>query len=234
MVKEEGLSRACSTTTTSAAPGSSGSSPRTSRPRRSRRPTEAELGDFRDGAVPDRPPRPGPGVAVARGHGARPAARRSSKSIRLGGDRLDPSWSSRSRSTTAATRRSRRASGSSCRSTCSAAAATRRPGTTSRGERTAHDGTGQARRASTRSATATTGSAWRSRPARAGRGRLVEPDRDRVQLRVRLRARLPGQRPAALVAGHPGARRVPPVPVAQRSPSPATGRADGGGGTSAA
>ena len=72
------------------------------------------------------------------------------------------------------------------------------------------------RRASTRSATATTGSASRcAATARAGRRRLVEPDRDRLELGVRLRARLPGQRPAVLVAA---AARARARPAGSRSP----------------
>ena len=108
------------------------------------RPPTRELGDFRDGAVADRPPRARPGLAVARGHGARPAAHRHEDRSASAATASTRRSSSRSRSTTVATRRSRRGWGSSGRSTCSAAAATRRPGTTSRGERTAHDGTGEA------------------------------------------------------------------------------------------
>ena len=64
--------------------------------------------------------------------------------------------------------------------------------------------------------------------ADARRGRLVGADRDRLELRVRLRARVPGQRPAPVVAADPRARRVPPVrrrAVGDRRPRP-----DGGGG----
>ena len=189
-----------------------------------------ELGDLRDGDVRRRPPRARPGLAVARGH-ASPASRsRSSKTIRLRGDRLAPELvidlelhhrgdapidarlgpravappARRRRQPVGLVRRRRRPIGPRRHR--------RRP------------------RASTRSATATTGSGVAVRGhGRAGRRRLVEPDRDRLELGVRLRARLPGQRlllswPLRLAPG-----RVPPVlgaPGGQRRPRP---RGRGGG-----
>ena len=59
----------------------------------------------------------------------------------------------------------------------------------------------------------------------AGR-RLVEPDRDRLQFRVGLRARLPGQYPAAVLARQDRARRDPPVrgePASGRGAGPCPG-----------
>ena len=92
-----------------------------------------------------------------------------------------------------------------------------------RGERSAHDGTGTAEGIDAIGY----GNDWVGVAVAATmtprRGRLVEPDRDRVQLGVGLRARLPGLGAAALVAGHdrrPASRAG--SPSARSSPSPAT------------
>ena len=65
---------------------------------------------------------------------------------------------------------------------------------------------------------------------RAGGRRVVEPDRDRLELGVRVRARLPGQQPAVLVAAAARPGRGPPVlgaPGGQRRARP---RSRGGAG----
>ena len=190
-----------------------------------------ELGDLRDGDVRRRPPRPRTGLAVAQRHGSPASRSRSSKTIRPArrpaGTRSSSSTSS---CTTAATRRSTRGWASSCRSTCSAAAATRRPGTTSAAPDRPTTGAGRPR-ASTRSATATTGSGVAVRAtADAAGGRVVEPDRDRLELGVRVRARLPGQQPAALVAAAARPGRGPPVLGAPGGERRARPRGRGGAG----
>ena len=68
--------------------------PRPGRHPRGRRatPRTTELGDFRDGAFADRPPRGRPGLPLARGHGARPAARPSPRRSASTAAGCDPSW----------------------------------------------------------------------------------------------------------------------------------------------
>ena len=97
-----------------------------------------------------------------------------------------------------------------------------------RGRRRARRATtarGDARR-SPRSRRATTTSASRSRrPVSEPADALVGPDRDHLELGGRLRARLPGRRPAPLVAAQPGRRRVARRSrSAHRSRRPVTGR----------
>ena len=192
---------------------------------------EDELGDFRDGIFRIDHLVQGQ-VSLSREGTALGQPLTVTKSVRLGGDRPIRRWPWRSRSTTGATPRSRRASGSSGRSTCWAAAATRRRGTTSRasGPRTTAPATAAGDR----------GDRLRQRLGRRGdrgppdtaRGRLVGADRDRLQLRVGLRARVPGQRPAAVVAADAGAGRVPPVrgdAVGHRRPRPDCGGGRGPG-----
>ena len=210
------------------APLGAGAVPRAGRDARgvSRRPRTTELGDFRDGDFARRPPRPA-ARSRCRANGTalgqpltveqddpprrRPAATRSS--------------SSSSRSTTAGDAPIDDAAwASSCRSTCWAAAATRRPGTTSRGERTAPRRQRARPRASTRSATATTGWASRSRP-RPSRRRTRGGARSRP-----CRTRSPGfervYQGSSLLLSWPVAarpRRVPPVlrpPGGQRRARP--------------
>ena len=216
--------RACSTTTTSGARAWSGSSPRTRRPRRSRRPRRPSSATCATASSPSTTSRPARSRcrATAGSHGQPVTVEQDDPPRSATGWR--PSSSSSSSSTTAGRRADRRRGwASSCRSTCWAAAATRRPGTTSAATGSAHDGSGQAdghRRDRLRQRLGRA-SRSRPRPEPAG-GRLVEPDRDRLQLRGRLRARLPGQRPAALVAARgwrrarrAGSRCARPVSVAR-------------------
>ena len=128
------------------------------------------------------------------------------------------SWSC----TTGAPSPSRRAWAWSSRCTSSAAAATRRPGTTSAAR--ARPTTGREQAAGVEAigyGNDWVGIAVEARPQPAGR-RLVEPDRDGLQFRIGLRARLPGQYPAAVLARQDRARRDPPV-----RRQPASGRGAG-------
>ncbi len=111
-----------------------------------------------------RPPRPRPGLAVAQRHGRSASRSRSARRSASLGDRLGPGARHRHRAAPPRRRADRRRGwASSCRSTSSVAAATRRPGTTSAATDRPTTGAGRPR-ASTRSATATTGWASRSRP----------------------------------------------------------------------
>ena len=151
------------------------------------------------------------------------------KSIRLGGDRLAPDAGRRGRGPPPR----RRADRDPVRARVVAPPAGRRRQPVGLVRRraasgSAHDGTGEA--ASVEAigyGNDWVGVAVEARPT-PGRGRLVGADRDRLELGVRLRARLPGQRPAAVVAADARARRVAPVrrgAVGHRRPRP-----DGGGG----
>ena len=108
----------------------------------------------------------------------------------------------------AARRRSTRGSAASGRSRCSAAAATRRPGGSSAAGASSHDGT----RSAANVDRLAQGNGWLGVGARdvdRARGRRVDrADRDDLELGGRLRARLPGQRAAPLVAGPARAGRA--------------------------
>ena len=221
--------RGCSTTTTSSARGWFGSSRRTRRPRRSRRPAATELGDLRDGEFAVDHVAPGQ-VSLSR-HGAvagQPVT--VGKTIRLLGDRLapelvidlelhhegdaaidarlglelsrpPPGWR---RQPVGLVRRRRRPIGPR----------RERPGRGRRRDRLRQR----------------LGGRRGAGHGRAGGRRMVEPDRDRLELGVRVRARLPGQQPAVLVAAAARPGRGSPVlgaPGGQRRARP---RSRGGAG----
>ena len=138
------------------------------------------------------------------------AAVEVTKTITLGGDRLRPD--AELEVDLRAPRRRARRGAARHRVGADDARRRRQPGGVVGGRRRADGATTRAGTASglaTHRARATTTSAWRSTTdRRAGRRRLVGPDRDGVELRGRLRARLPGQRAAAVLAGLGlGARR---------------------------
>ena len=186
---------------------------------------DAELGDFRDGDWQVDHLAPGPGLAVARRDGARPAASRSARrsaSPAAGWTRASPSSSS---STTAAASRSRPALGLELSLHLLGGGGNPSAWYDVGGVRSAHDGAGAGRR---RSTAIGYGNDWVGRrgrrASRAGRRRLVEPHRDGLQLGIGLRARLPGQYPAPVLARQDRARRDPPV-----RGQPARGRRAGPG-----
>ena len=155
------------------------------------------------------------GPDAARRRAARPTvagdgpASASTKSIALGGGRLDPTLTVDGRGRERrATRRSTPGSASSGRPRCSAAAGTRRPGGRSPASAAAHDGTGSADGGhGARPGERLHRDRDRDDGLRARDG-LVGAGRDDLELGGRLRARLPGQRAAAVVAAglEPGGR----------------------------
>ena len=129
------------------------------------------------------------------------------RTLTLGGDRRAPTLALGSSWSIATGRRSTRGSASSGRPRCSAAAGTPPPGGRSRG-------TVGPRRCRLRRGPDVDRPGQRPHRGvrddlhrRAGRG-LVGAHRDDLELRERLRAGLPGQRPAPLLAGPPGRGRA--------------------------
>ena len=186
---------------------------------------EAELGDFRDGESQVDHLATGQ-VSLSRDGTVLGQPLLVSKTIRVAGGRMDPELGHRAGAAPPRQRGHRDAPGPGARAAPAgrrrqSVGLVRRPRRALRARRHGRGGRRRGHRLRQRLG----GRRGRGQAPAAGR-RVVEPHRDRVQLRIGLRARLPGQRPAALVARQARARRDPPgrgAPARGRGAGPCPG-----------